>query len=136
MDRSLTLYVDHHPARVSTAKLSLLPRRRSHTASNELPRPYAPPQVFDIRMMKAAAVMRGQKRDVTSVAWHPHHEELFVSGGADGSLLHWLVGYPQPQAEARGAHEGPVWSLEYHPMGHILCRRAQRMLQSDPQHLF
>jgi WD40 repeat protein len=32
-----------------------------------------------------------------------------------------LVGYEAAQAEARGAHEGPVWSLDYHPVGHILC---------------
>jgi len=43
-----------------------------------------------------------------------------------GLLTMWrtaarLVGYEQAQAEARGAHEGPVWSLAFHPVGHILC---------------
>ena len=26
------------------------------------------------------------------LAWHPHHETLFASGGADGALYYWLVG--------------------------------------------
>jgi hypothetical protein len=28
-----------------------------------------------------------------ALAWHPFHEELFVSGSYDGSIIHWLVGY-------------------------------------------
>lgn len=30
---------------------------------------------------------------LTAVAWHPVHEGLFASGGSDGSLLFWHVGY-------------------------------------------
>ena len=30
---------------------------------------------------------------VAAVAWHPVHETLFASGGSDGSLMFWLVGY-------------------------------------------
>jgi WD40 repeat protein len=51
-------------------------------------------RVFDIRMMRALAAYKGQNREVTSVTWHPHHEELFVSGGMDGSLMHWCVSAP------------------------------------------
>jgi hypothetical protein len=29
---------------------------------------------------------------LTALAWHPYHEELFVSGSSDGSMIHWLVG--------------------------------------------
>ena len=28
---------------------------------------------------------------ITSIAWHPHHEDLWVSGGMDGSLAYWLT---------------------------------------------
>lgn len=28
-----------------------------------------------------------------ALAWHPFHEEYFVSGSFDGSIFHWLVGY-------------------------------------------
>jgi len=26
-------------------------------------------------------------------AWHPVHESLFTTGGSDGAILFWLVGY-------------------------------------------
>jgi hypothetical protein len=29
---------------------------------------------------------------LTALTWHPFHEELFVSGSYDGSIIHWLVG--------------------------------------------
>ena len=29
---------------------------------------------------------------VMSIAWHPVHESLFVSGGGEGSVLFWMVG--------------------------------------------
>jgi polyadenylation factor subunit 2 len=28
----------------------------------------------------------------TALAWHPFHEEYFVSGSFDGAIFHWLVG--------------------------------------------
>ena len=81
------------------------------------------------------------------VAWHPVHETLFASGGSDGSLMFWLTGYENidddfclavlttmfslyilltfsVDEKAGGmekAHEGIVWSLSWHPLGHILC---------------
>ena len=27
------------------------------------------------------------------LAWHPVHETLFASGGSDGAILFWEVGY-------------------------------------------
>ena len=78
-------------------------------------------KVFDLRMLREFATFHGHNRDVTSVDWHPFHEELFVSGGFDGSILFWLVGQEGPQAEIRNGHEAAVWSLAWHPMGHVLC---------------
>ena len=54
-------------------------------------------QVTDMRTQKELATYRGHNRDVTCAAWHPHHEELFASGGYDGSLIYWLVSNPNPQ---------------------------------------
>jgi polyadenylation factor subunit 2 len=78
-------------------------------------------KVWDLRMLRELATLHGHNRDVTSVAWHPFHEELLVSGGYDGSILFWTVGHEGPQAEVRGGHEGAVWSLAWHPLGHVLC---------------
>ena len=55
-------------------------------------------QVFDARMMRKLAVLRGHQADVTCAAWHPWHEDLLASGSYDGSILHWLASHPsQPQ---------------------------------------
>jgi hypothetical protein len=27
------------------------------------------------------------------VAWHPIYEKFFASGGADGSIIFWQIGY-------------------------------------------
>jgi len=50
-----------------------------------------------MRTQKEIATYRGHNRDVTCAAWHPFHEELFASGGYDGSLMYWLVSNPEPQ---------------------------------------
>ena len=38
-------------------------------------------------------VFRGHKKEAASLSWHPIHETLFSSGGSDGSLMFWNVGY-------------------------------------------
>ena len=30
---------------------------------------------------------------IAGLAWHPFHEDLFVSGSFDGTIMHWIVGY-------------------------------------------
>ena len=79
-------------------------------------------KVFDVRTLRGCT-FRGHTKEVTSLAWHPHHEQLLTAGGFDGSLLYWLVGQAEaePAAEVRGGHEAAVWSLAWHPAGHILC---------------
>lgn len=82
-------------------------------------------RLYDIRTLKELESYRGQRRgsQVTSLAWHPFHKELFVSGNSDGSVIHWLVGHgvPQAQADIGHAHRGSVWDLAWHPIGHVLC---------------
>lgn len=58
--------------------------------------------------MKELQTFRGHKREVMSLAWHPLHEDFFVSGGYDGSLEFWLVGTSAPVGEIIGAHENSV----------------------------
>ncbi len=43
-------------------------------------------QLYDVRMQRELISFRGHNRDVTYAAWHPLHEELFVSGGWHGVL--------------------------------------------------
>ncbi|XP_072896727.1 pre-mRNA 3' end processing protein WDR33 isoform X1 [Hemitrygon akajei] len=79
-------------------------------------------KMFDIRNLKEELqVFRGHKKEATAVAWHPVHEGLFASGGSDGSLLFWHVGVEKEVGGMEMAHEGMIWSLAWHPLGHILC---------------
>jgi len=45
---------------------------------------------------------------------------MFASGSADGSILFWVVGSTDPQDDLAG-HESSIWSIEWHPVGHILA---------------
>ena len=80
-------------------------------------------KVFDVRTLREISNFRGHAKEVTSVAWHPHHENLLTTGGFDGTILYWLVGQggEGPAAEVRGGHESAIWSLAWHPAGHIMC---------------
>ncbi|KAI0046905.1 WD40 repeat-like protein, partial [Auriscalpium vulgare] len=92
-------------------------------------------RVFDIRAMKEFAVLKGHKKEVCSLAWHPVHP-ILVSGGSEGALLHWDLAVPDPNTRASQhaepppitpratlsqAHDSNVWSLAFHPLGHLLA---------------
>jgi polyadenylation factor subunit 2 len=49
-------------------------------------------KLYDVRTFKELETYRGHRKEVTALTWHPFHEELFVSGSYDGSIIHWLVG--------------------------------------------
>ena len=73
--------------------------------------------------------------DPLALAWHPLHPVL-VSGGSEGAVLHWDLSaaatpepsagpsitpvQPAPRATLSQAHDSNVWSMQYHPLGHIL----------------
>ncbi|TGZ59096.1 hypothetical protein CRM22_009268 [Opisthorchis felineus] len=82
-------------------------------------------KLFDLRNLKAELqTFRGHKRDVMRVAWHPFHECLFASGSADGSIFYWLAGTDTELGAVENAHESMIWSLAWHPLGHILVSGA------------
>ena len=58
---------------------------------------------------------------LSAIGWHPVHEGLFASGSADGALMFWMVGCDHEVGGMEQAHEGMVWSLAWHPLGHILA---------------
>jgi polyadenylation factor subunit 2 len=78
-------------------------------------------KLYDIRFMKDMHTYRGHTREVTCLAWHPSHETLFASGAYDGSIMFWETNHETPQAQIPNAHDGSVWDLAWHPLGHVLC---------------
>jgi len=104
------------------------------------------PRVFDLRMMRDIVLLKGHDKDVATLAWHPIHPMLLTTGGHDGSINHFILNEqnppdgqlslavwdsPDPEtAPAQNiwpshripfAHEMPVWTLDWHPLGMIMA---------------
>ncbi|CAL2030892.1 unnamed protein product [Caenorhabditis brenneri] len=78
-------------------------------------------KMYDIRMMKEMRTYRAHKKEVISLAWHPIHEGLFVSGGGDGCIVYWMVDGEKEIGLLEHAHDQAIWSMKWHPLGHILA---------------
>lgn len=97
--------------------------------------------------MREVLLLRGHEHEVTTMCWHPFHSDLISTGSSDGSIHHYLLDEPNtPQGTSLAsypydtpdplsastqtiypahripyAHESHVWSLDWHPLGHILA---------------
>lgn len=79
-------------------------------------------KVFDIRNLKSELqTFKGHPKEVACIAWHPTHESMFVSGGAEGGIFFWQVGEENELASIQPAHSGIIWTLAWHPIGHLLA---------------
>lgn len=78
-------------------------------------------KLYDLRTMKEFQVFRQHSKEVSSLTWHPFHEELFVSGGFDGSLGFWITGYDECACFIPNAHSGVIRDAAWHPLGHLLA---------------
>lgn len=75
--------------------------------------------------MRELYSLKGHHKEVTSLAWHPHYETVFASGGMDGTLLYWNIGpkgcAEEPAARVPFAHDMAIWDMKWHPAGHLLA---------------
>ncbi|GIZ44961.1 hypothetical protein CKM354_000814500 [Cercospora kikuchii] len=104
-------------------------------------------RIFDIHMMRDVFLLKGNEKEITSIVWHPIHSSMLSTGAADGAVFHYLLDEQNPPpgtaitrspydapnpADAPAqtlypshrvtyAHEFNVWSMDWHPMGHILA---------------
>ncbi|TAQ90913.1 hypothetical protein B7494_g762 [Chlorociboria aeruginascens] len=104
-------------------------------------------RVFDLRMMRDICLIKGHEKDISTLTWHPIHSSLLSTGGADGALFHYLLDEPNnppgtapslapydspdpstapaqtihPAHKITYAHDFAIWSLDWHPLGHILA---------------
>jgi polyadenylation factor subunit 2 len=104
-------------------------------------------RIFDLRMMRDVLLLKGHEKDIITMAWHPIHKNLLSTGGVDGSIHHYLLDEQNPppgvapstspydsadpaNAPAQTiypahslqyAHDFTVWTMDWHPLGHILA---------------
>lgn len=77
--------------------------------------------LMDVRTMSVRKVFKAHQKEVTSLCWHPENDGLLASGGYDGALHFWgTQGSSKPIESLPLAHEGAIWSLAWHPLGHLL----------------
>ena len=104
-------------------------------------------RVFDLRMMRDICILKGHEKDnITALVFHPIHPNLLSTAG-DGPIYHYLLDEPNtppgvattiapydspdptttpaqviyPAHKIQHAHQYAVWSLDWHPLGHILA---------------
>ncbi|EQL35898.1 polyadenylation factor subunit 2 [Blastomyces dermatitidis ATCC 26199] len=104
-------------------------------------------RVFDLRMMRDICILRGHEKPISSMTWHPIHSSLISTGSEDGSIHHYLLDEqnlppgqvptvaPYDSADPANtpaqvifpahripyAHSSTIWTLDWHPLGHILA---------------
>ncbi|PIA17239.1 WD40 repeat-like protein, partial [Coemansia reversa NRRL 1564] len=87
-------------------------------------------KLFDVRNLKEEIMTFATPREIHTIAWHPVHETMFASGGSlcdskdainEGTIQFWMADDPKQKACIEGAHSSQIWSLAWHPMGHILA---------------
>ncbi|KAI5951660.1 PFS2 [Candida jiufengensis] len=101
-------------------------------------------RIFDLTTMKDMLVIRDTDTDLSCCSWHPLHASMLTTATFSGSINHYLLNSYIPNSNESipkksinsnitqstsidsthkipYAHEKAVHSLEYHPMGHLMC---------------
>lgn len=77
-------------------------------------------KVSDIRMMKEMQIFKGHESEVNTLAWHPIHEDIFCSAGADQKIIYWKVGFEKNFVN-KNAHEKEIFDLGFNQTGTLLA---------------
>ena len=76
-------------------------------------------KVTDIRMMKELQMCKGHDFEVNTVRWHPEHEDIFCSAGADQKIIYWKIGQEKNYA-INNAHDKEIFDLCFNKSGTLL----------------
>lgn len=77
-------------------------------------------KMLDLRNMRECFTYKNLGKDVTALAVHPF-SDLFVSGNNDGTIFFWDNMVEEPIAISNNKHDNTIWSLDFHPAGHVLA---------------
>ncbi|OAG29639.1 polyadenylation factor subunit 2 [Nematocida displodere] len=78
-------------------------------------------KMFNLRAMKEEFSYKGHQKEATALTMHPSIDNLFVSGGGEGSVYIWQKHNEHPLRVIPDAHNKTIWSMDFHPVGHILA---------------
>ncbi|KAH9825807.1 Polyadenylation factor subunit 2 [Teratosphaeria destructans] len=104
-------------------------------------------RIFDLRMMRDVFLLKSDSQGVTTMTWHPIHSSLLSTGTQEGAINHYLLDEPNalpgttpqvspydspnsadapaqtlyPAHRTAYAHNNIIWSMDWHPLGHILA---------------
>lgn len=78
-------------------------------------------KMFNLRAMKEEFAYKGHKKEATALAIHPTIDGAFASGGGEGAVYIWQKYNEYPIRTIPDAHNKTIWSMDYHPVGHILA---------------
>ena len=102
---------------------------------------------FEPRSAESRGPDKEKEASASTLTWHPIHSSMLSIGGSDGSIFHYLLDEPNTPPNVLGsmspydsvdpqnapaqtiypahkvphAHQWAVWSLSWHPLGHILA---------------
>ena len=71
-------------------------------------------------MMKEMQIFKGHESEVNTLAWHPIHEDIFCSAGADQKIIYWKVGFEKNFVN-KNAHEKEIFDLGFNQTGTLLA---------------
>ena len=77
-------------------------------------------KLYDLRKGAESVSFKGHEKEVCSLAWHPFQHNMFCSGGSHGDIHYWLTDNDVPQASIPQAHDNQIWTMNWHPLGHVL----------------
>lgn len=104
-------------------------------------------KILDLRMMKDVFHIKDSESDLSCVSWHPLHSMSLTTSTYNGSINYYLLNssisinrpneFGTERSENKAnlntvenvksahkipfAHEKAIYTLEYHPLGHLLC---------------
>ncbi|KAL0207633.1 hypothetical protein P9112_012261 [Eukaryota sp. TZLM1-RC] len=80
---------------------------------------------YDIRQLRTTKMtFRKLKKEFSSLQFHPIIPNYFVTGGSDGTLMHWDLTRSEPLHVIEKAHDNVIRSMAFHPMGNVLVTGA------------
>ena len=116
--------------RTRTRSRSSSSTRTAATEAHRLARP-ARQALRYAQARRRAPPLQGAQEGRHRARVAPAARPLFASGGHDGAIHFWSTLHDEPLGSAVGqygaqAHEGAVWSLAWHPLGHLQLLGRQR----------